>query len=453
MVNEGEVPSEIVVRHDLSQKVSKFLDPHLAKLMLEWSRQTNVYSNESLKKEELRVLELCGLWKQYIDLYPKVNNGAEAPEEYHEKLRVYEEHLGEHSGGTDTILEKLFADEKDVEMFKTIKDSNEVYNWLLKDKGFDKSMLDTILTTSMLKVQGGCYSDAAEYLDLFLSMCPRAENNTLSALWGKLCCEIVSKQWEDAHEDIERIKEKLSQTAFTSHEEMTQKSWLMHWTLFVYFAPCAEGKEDGMAKHFMDLLISGESYWNAMRNYCSHLYRYLIASAMIAPNTKHKKVEWLIEVTANIKYSFMDEKLGRLDPIVDFCVALLRENNFGRAKKALIVCERVLEADMFLSSYTRTFLDQARDLLYDRICRTQARLSIPDIAQEIGKSVEETEKWIVEIIRPLDMEAKVDSEKGEISLEPRQIAPYTQLIGKTKTVALETQRIIADLRGRRGVKL
>lgn len=447
MVGVNDISIDLLLKHDLSNKISAFVDPHLARLMLNFVKTLNIFELADLEKEELRLIEQCGSWKEYIEFYPRVHD-KEAPKEVFDKLAKLQDDSVVSNVETDEILQKIFADEDDVEKFKTIKDSNEVFNWLVNDRGFNRNMLEQILKNSMFQVKGGNYPDAAEHLDLFLAMCPRAEKNALSALFGKLCCEILSQHWEDAHDDIGKIKTQLYSQPLSEHDEMTAKTWLMHWALFVYFSPPKEGSTESMYKHYMELLISHESYWNAMRNYCPHLYRYVIASAMITPQPKAKKTEWLSNVTKNIKYSFMDEKCGRLDPVVDFCVALFRENNFGRAKEALVLCEHVLQADMFLNPFTRVFLDQARELLYDSICRVQARLSIPDIAQEIGKNVEDTEKWIVEIIRPMEMEAKVDSEKGEISLEPKIVSSYTQLIAKTKTVALETQRITQELRRR-----
>ncbi len=58
----------------------------------------------------------------------------------------------------------------------------------------------------------------------------------LSALWGKLAAEILMQRWETALDDIGKLRDIIDGNTFAPIlQQLQQRVWLMHWSLFVFF--------------------------------------------------------------------------------------------------------------------------------------------------------------------------------------------------------------------------
>ena len=94
----------------------------------------------------------------------------------------------------------------------------------------------------------GNYSVAADYLYHFriLSTDP---DLTISSHWGKLACDILTGKWDVALEELNSLREAIdsrapshpqfaapsSSTADPALAQLHSRTWLLHWSLFVYF--------------------------------------------------------------------------------------------------------------------------------------------------------------------------------------------------------------------------
>lgn len=60
--------------------------------------------------------------------------------------------------------------------------------------------------------------------------------NYLSVLWGKLASEILVQNWETALEDVNKLREYIDSNVIgNSLQVLQQRTWLIHWSLFVFF--------------------------------------------------------------------------------------------------------------------------------------------------------------------------------------------------------------------------
>ena len=58
----------------------------------------------------------------------------------------------------------------------------------------------------------------------------------LSALWGILGAHILTLSWDAALEDLMKLKDLIDSNNFTPVlTQLQQRTWLMHWSLFVFF--------------------------------------------------------------------------------------------------------------------------------------------------------------------------------------------------------------------------
>ena len=58
----------------------------------------------------------------------------------------------------------------------------------------------------------------------------------LSALWGILAAHILTLSWDAALEDLMKLRDIIDTNTFTPVlVQLQQRTWLMHWALFVFF--------------------------------------------------------------------------------------------------------------------------------------------------------------------------------------------------------------------------
>ena len=127
----------------------------------------------------------------------------------------------------------------------------------------------------------GNYSGASEFLYHYRTLCTNPQRN-ISALWGKLAAEILLQNWEQATEDLNRLKEIIDAANFeTPVVQLVQRTWLMHWALFIYF-----NHENGR-NALVDLFFQ-EPYLNALQHDAQHLLRYL--SVAVVVNKRRRSV-------------------------------------------------------------------------------------------------------------------------------------------------------------------
>jgi translation initiation factor 3 subunit E len=87
------------------------------------------------------------------------------------------------------------------------------------------------------------YKGSAEYRSSFHTHLVPAHRTlatnserVLSALWGKLAAEILMQQWETALDDIQKLRDIIDANTFAPIlQQLQQRVWLMHWSLFVFF--------------------------------------------------------------------------------------------------------------------------------------------------------------------------------------------------------------------------
>jgi translation initiation factor 3 subunit E len=82
----------------------------------------------------------------------------------------------------------------------------------------------------------GNYTGASEYLYFHRILVQPTDANYLNGMWGKLAAEILLQNWDTALEDLNRLKQFIDESTFgSSLQTLQQRTWLIHWSLFVFF--------------------------------------------------------------------------------------------------------------------------------------------------------------------------------------------------------------------------
>ena len=89
------------------------------------------------------------------------------------------------------------------------------------------------------------------------------DTSLLQVLWGKLSCEILVEDWEEASIALIAVKTAIESLA-TSHkltplEALHQRTWLLHWSLFVFWNDAS-----GKGLESMVELFTSEKYLQAV---------------------------------------------------------------------------------------------------------------------------------------------------------------------------------------------
>lgn len=271
----------------------------------------------------------------------------------------------------------------------------------------------------------------------------------LQVLWGKLSCEILVEDWEEASIALSAVKtaiESLSATnKLTPLEALNQRTWLLHWSLFVFWNDAS-----GKGLESMVELFTSEKYLQAVTTNAPHLLRYLTAAVLLCKRRAAKKagsnssaegrrlLRDLVKVMQQCEYS---------DPIVEFVDKLSVKFDFEAAQLQLARCETVLSSDFFLCKQTELFMEEARVFVFENYCRIHHKIDLTTLGEKLAMDRERAERWIVDLIRNALLDAKIDSEEGCVVMGTGSTTVYEQVMDKTKELTARSGGLVANLRG------
>ena len=269
----------------------------------------------------------------------------------------------------------------------------------------------------------GNYSGAAEFLRYYRSLCSSAERS-VSALWGKFAADILMQDWDEAAEDMTRLKEVIdSKMGANPLGALTQRTWLAHWSLFVFF-----NHENGR-NAIIDLFFQ-DRYLNAIQTHARHLLRYL-AAAVVVNKRRRNMLKELVRVLQQEAYAYSD-------PVTQFLECLFVRYDFEGAQARLVECDALLRTDFFLVGCREEFLERARNFVFETYCRIHQCIDVRALASRLAMPQEEAERWVVNLIRTERLAAKIDAKAGTVLMGSVAPSVYEQIIDRTKQLSFRT---------------
>mmetsp|Transcript_16769 Transcript_16769/g.24292 ORF Transcript_16769/g.24292 Transcript_16769/m.24292 type:complete len:502 (+) Transcript_16769:72-1577(+) len=266
----------------------------------------------------------------------------------------------------------------------------------------------------------------------------------LEVLWGKLACDIMVQDYDAASAAVTAVK--LGLESLVSSKEISplkalqQRTWLLHWSLFAYW-------NAGGLEHMVDLFHS-ERYKQAITTNAPHLLRYLTAAVLLCKRRVTKKaaagsnaearrlMKNLINVMQDSEYS---------DPIVEFVNCLCVKFDFDSAQTKLAECEAVLKADFFLCKQTALFMEEARVFVFENYCRIHNKIDLKALGEKLAMDQDQAERWIVDLIRNADLDAKIDSEEGCVVMGANSQSIYAQVMERTRDLNVRSATLSQNL--------
>jgi len=416
----------------MTHKLGQYLDCHLIFPLLEFLQQKEIYPPDELLQAKLELLSHTKMVDYSMDIYKKLHDTEDVPPEMKKQRGVVIEQLHSHSENARAIIQIL----DDVELVENLKETNNFkLSYLTEQYGITPEALEHLYTFARFQFDCGNYSPASSALVSYRNLSPNTER-CFSALWGKFAAEILMQQWNESTEDLKKLKEAIdNRQAFTTTiVQLQQRSWLLHWSLFVFFNT-ASGKND-----LIDLFLDPK-YLNAIQTNAVHLLRYLTVAVITNKKRKQSVLKDLIKVLQQEQSSFSD-------PITDAVLALHVNFDFDLAQIKLKECETVLANDFFLCSYKEDFQESMRNSLFETYCRIHNCIDISLLSEKLNMNQTDAEHWLVNLIRNSHLDAKIDSQSNQVIITTPHQTVHNQVIEKTKGLLFRSVVLATNLEKR-----
>ncbi|XP_055386429.1 eukaryotic translation initiation factor 3 subunit E [Condylostylus longicornis] len=412
-----------MAQFDLTAKTLQFLDRHLTFPLLESLCAKDIYSKEELLQFILEIVNKTNMIDYTMDTRKRLNLGEDTPEELQQRKTKVLATLRELHNEVAPIM-------KATELLKnsdSMKDSKTFVNVLQKDYNFNAENVESAYKLAKYLYECGSYRDATSYLYFCLLVMSTSDKNYLNVLWGKLASEILNLNWDSALEDLSRLREFIDSSNFTAINALQQRTWLIHWGIFVFF------NHDKGRDVIIEMFLYKPLYLNAIQTMCPHILRYL-ATAVIINRARRNALKDLIKVIQQESYTYRD-------PITEFLECLYVNFDFDGARMKLHECQTVILNDFFIVACLDEFVENARLMIFETFCRIHQCITISMLADKLNMKPNEAECWIVNLIRNARLDAKIDSKLGHVVMGTQPLSPYQQLVEKIDSLSIRSEAL------------
>jgi len=414
--------------YDLTPVIGQYLDRHLVFPLLEFlDIKKDIYSEDDLLKAKLDLLDKTNMVDFAMDIFKKLHKTDEVPAEMKERREKVVATLKELQGLCSPIL-KVMENQGLVKQLRQEKLFTQQY--LEENHGVTPESVDALYRFAKFQFECGNYSGAADFLSTFKTLSNDQEKG-VSAMWGRFAAQILMQEWEDALKDLNALRDWIDhQNNISPLKLLQQRTWLIHWSLFVYF------NHPTGRNGIIDLFLN-ERYLNAIQTTCPHILRYL-TTAVITNKRRRNVVKDLVKVLQQESYTYKD-------PITEFLEALHVNFDFDGAQQKLRECEKVLMNDFFLVACRDEFIENARLFIFETFCRIHQCIDISMLGEKLNMDQEAAERWIVNLIRNARLDAKIDSKANHVIMGVQTPSVYQKVIEKTKGLSFRSYVLANNL--------
>ncbi|XP_043481529.1 eukaryotic translation initiation factor 3 subunit E isoform X2 [Leptopilina heterotoma] len=416
-----------MAKYDLTTLVGQNLDRHLVFPLLEFLTAREIYEENELLLVKLDILSKTNMIDYVIDIRKQLYPDIEVPAELKSRRANVLQELALYQNNV-SVVAQILQNEDIMKKMEGIRDSKTLINFLTQEHNFKMEMMDDFFKLAKFCYECGNYSMSSTYLYFYVLIMPPSDKNYLKALWGKLASEILIQNWNHALDDINKIREYIDSNVIgNSLEILQQRTWLIHWSLFVFF-----NHEKGR-DFIIEMFLYRPHYLNAIQTTCPHILRYL-AAAVIVNRLRRNTLKDLVKVIQQESYTYRD-------PITEFLEHLYVNFDFDGARQKLQECQTVVCNDFFLIGLPNEFVENARLLIFETFCRIHQCISIEMLAEKLNMKADIAECWIVNLIRNARLDAKIDSKLGHVVMGAQPASPYQQLIEKIETLSVRSEAL------------
>eukprot|EP00798_Chlamydomonas_sp_ICE-L_P001516 gene1516-32894_t len=418
-----------MAHHELSPVLSKFLDKHLVFPLLEFLQEKGIYEEKDIMQSKLSLLSNTNMVDFAMDIHKMLHNTEEVPQAMKEHRTEVVARLRQLQVDVDPII-KCLENPAVIRNFRQDKAFN--LQFLLEDFQIGPDQVEALYQYAKFQFDCGNYSTAAELLQPYRTLCINNERNMsalnerkMSAPWGKPSSAFLMQNFEAARDDINKLKEAIDQQTFAAPlQQLQQRTWLLHWSLFVFW-----NHESGL-NDLIDLFLSAP-YLAAIQINAPHLLRYLATAVVINKRRRNNVLKEVIKIIQQEGYQYND-------PVTKFLESLYVNYDFEGAQQCLKECEGMIDNDFFLTACRGEFIENSRLFIFETYCRIHQCIDIKSLAEQLNMDLEAAEKWITNLILDARLNAKIDSKAGTVVMGSQAQSVHEQLTDKAKELSVRT---------------
>lgn len=417
--------------------------------------QIKAYDAKVITIEKIRAVEHTNMIEFVEDEYEKFRDDPQLQAEYKVKQPVF----AARKEAIFNIIDHEPEAVQKVSAFFASKDQADQLGGqqgrdILAHHGITLDALEAYYQFAKFKYECGMYTDAegmlGHYLDAVAALTGTSSvsqlTQTLSsavstgpalasyqgALWGRLACRIVQGRWGEAGEALAAVKESIDLRTGTPADQLKQRAYLLHWSLFVYL-----NQRDGI-EALVDL-VSERYYLQCIENLAPWLLRYYAVALVLCPSRRRTGLGEVLGQINALGYLYADpmtEFLGSLDSF-----------DFDSAQAKLADCQALVKADFFLQVHAERFMAEARMLIAEMYCSVHATVDLRMLADKLSFTDEEAEKWTADLVRGgnLLLDAKIDSSSRQVIIAPPAAPGHKAVVDMTKEMTARSAVLSANL--------
>ncbi|KAH6874494.1 eukaryotic translation initiation factor 3 subunit 6 [Coprinopsis sp. MPI-PUGE-AT-0042] len=443
---------------DLTKTILPLLDRHLGYFLLDHLTGRPIFNDQDVKMAQYELVKGTEMYDFAGQLFKSVWPDKDVPSEFEGKKQ-------------EAAVQDVIENPDVAQSLRQDKNQNLAY---LKDNyGVTLEHITALYNFGKFLYASGNYSGAADYLYHFRVLSTDNDLNT-SASWGKLACDILTGKWDTALEELNSLREAIDSRTSASIlaavsaaagtggtggvggaggsggqqqqdpalVQLNARTWLVHWSLFVYFNH-PEGRtlllETFLSPTYLNTIQTASPWVLRMSHPLPEAS--LTSSSSSSSQPMSSRVRHAIKEVVRV---IQTEEYQYTDPVTQFLKELYVDFDFEAAQPAAV---QVVANDFFLNNFEDEFLDNARYLISEAYCRIHQRIDIADLSNRLNLSQDEGEKYIVNLIRETRMgaDAKIDLGKNVIEINRPPQPVYQTVIEKTRGLTLRTQAIGAAI--------
>ncbi|ODV85680.1 hypothetical protein CANARDRAFT_27783 [[Candida] arabinofermentans NRRL YB-2248] len=417
----------IAKKYDLTENVMPFLDRHLIYLLVD--NLELIYSSEEVESLEYQLVKDTNMIRFIKEKYSNLYPGKEFPAELLEKENFVNEELVKLNSTTKKTLEILSSQEVQQNL-KQDKTYNREY--LSSKHDIDDSKILELYNFGKFQYNRGDYVMASDLLNNFRLLSTNQDLN-LSATWGKLSSEIISMSWNDALEELNKLREIIDNRHFkgTPLDQLNKRTWLIHFSLFVFF------NSDNGLESLVDLFFSS-SYLSTIQASCPWILRYLVVAVLNSkPQQRQKRLKDLVKAVQIESYEYSD-------PFTNLINALYVDFDFEKIGSIFKEVKVLAETDFFIGNLPSTeLIKNIETLIFEVVSKVYKALPVEELKTFLNI---ESDDEIVSIAS--ESKDTITVENGAVNIKKAETGSvYQQLYEKTKAFNFKTNQLLGNAFG------
>lgn len=429
---------------DLVPKMLPFLDKHFLLLVLDFYEQSKSHDVRQIHQRRYEILRGTLMPAKALDAYRKsVGDDAAVPPPEHQLVSLEE--------AAKRATEALSAAQGAISFATGGGQAAGA------DSAADPDLWGQIIRHAKVLYEAGRYADALQLLSADkLSIQSLSFALKKAVLFGRLACQIMmghrisptfsaasyggvfaASADDPAMQNIRSLRLAVESSYYAASsaswqpvlpseqramvpEQAVEMSRLLHWALFLMpgasFADFCRSESRLDTRNVSE--SKAESYLlNKALEMAPYLWRYLSIGTLLSRVGKRKdRIQAVI--SDRIPY---DDALSR------FYLEQFMRCDVDKGLKVLGDAVELVRADFFFQPIQSEIVEELRFSWLDIFCRLHGAIELSLLSQNLGLSTEQTEQWLVTLIRTNRLDAKIDA-RGHVSVCPPSMNVFQTLL-------------------------